>query len=347
MATAVARMRDSDVQKPPGVAEAIDWLAALTVLGIERLDEAAIDRTLGSVLKYPEDQELVRAAGLATLVSGGATAVTEFSVETIQLDLPAVVGALQPAAPRRGRADDRRARARLRAGADAGQADLAAAAVLDRARGVRLRPLPGTGVRLGVLRRCSARAGSTRTQARRPAVGPVAARRAGAAPTTRPFGSARCRWARARPPRRPAVTARETSREREVPFALRASDEEVLRDKRFDALEPDELAQLYRLMTRLRIATPLRRTRRARRDRHGERIDMRRTLRQSMRTGGDPIRLARRRRRVVRRRTGDAVRHLGVDGALRARVSAVPDAAQRAAGRGAPRRSCSRRGSPG
>jgi uncharacterized protein with von Willebrand factor type A (vWA) domain len=55
-------------------------------------------------------------------------------------------------------------------------------------------------------------------------------------------------------------------------------------------------------MTRLRVATPVRRTRRARRDRHGERIDMRRTLRGSLRTGGDPIRLARRRRRVVRRR---------------------------------------------
>ena len=90
--------------------------------------------------------------------------------------------------------------------------------------------------------------------------------------------------------------------EREVPFAIRASDEEVLRDKRFDALEPDELAQIYRLMARLRVATPVRRTRRARRDRHGERIDMRRTLRGSLRTGGDPIRLARRRRRVVRRR---------------------------------------------
>ncbi len=33
VADAVARMRDSDVQKPPGIAEAIDWLAALSVLG--------------------------------------------------------------------------------------------------------------------------------------------------------------------------------------------------------------------------------------------------------------------------------------------------------------------------
>src|SRR5580765_2152249 len=35
---AVGRMRESDVQKPPGIAEAIDWLAALEVLGVERLD---------------------------------------------------------------------------------------------------------------------------------------------------------------------------------------------------------------------------------------------------------------------------------------------------------------------
>jgi MoxR-like ATPase len=69
---AIGRMRDGDIQKPPGVAEAIDWVAALGVLGIEQLDAKAIDRTLGAVLKYSEDQELVRAAGLAELVGGTA-----------------------------------------------------------------------------------------------------------------------------------------------------------------------------------------------------------------------------------------------------------------------------------
>jgi len=69
VADAVARIRDSDVQKPPGVAEAIDWVAALGLLGVEELDEAAVDRTLGSVLKYSEDQEVVRAAGLGQLVT--------------------------------------------------------------------------------------------------------------------------------------------------------------------------------------------------------------------------------------------------------------------------------------
>jgi MoxR-like ATPase len=68
VADAVSRMRDSDVQKPPGIAEAIDWLAALDLLGIERLDAEAVNLTLGSVLKYDEDQEVVRAAGLEQLV---------------------------------------------------------------------------------------------------------------------------------------------------------------------------------------------------------------------------------------------------------------------------------------
>jgi MoxR-like ATPase len=69
VADTIARIRDSDVQKPPGIAEAIDWLAALDLLGVERLDADAIDRTLGSVLKYADDQEVVRAAGLDRLVS--------------------------------------------------------------------------------------------------------------------------------------------------------------------------------------------------------------------------------------------------------------------------------------
>ncbi|HEX6458507.1 MAG TPA: MoxR family ATPase [Thermoleophilaceae bacterium] len=68
VANAVSRMRDSDVQKPPGIAEAIDWLAALELLGVETLDPNTVDRTLGTVLKYEEDQEVIRAGGLEQLV---------------------------------------------------------------------------------------------------------------------------------------------------------------------------------------------------------------------------------------------------------------------------------------
>jgi uncharacterized protein with von Willebrand factor type A (vWA) domain len=80
-----------------------------------------------------------------------------------------------------------------------------------------------------------------------------------------------------------------------------ASAEERLSEKNFDELSPEELAQLRRLMRRLSLATPERRTRRARRGRRGERIDLRATMRASHRTGGDPVRVARRKRRTRRR----------------------------------------------
>jgi uncharacterized protein len=88
----------------------------------------------------------------------------------------------------------------------------------------------------------------------------------------------------------------------ELPVALSPSEEEVLRQKRFDSLSAHELRQLNELMKRMRLEAPLRRTRRAERYRLGQRIDLRRTLRGSLRTGGDPVRVRRRRRRIVPRR---------------------------------------------
>jgi len=66
---AVARLRSLDVEKPPGIAEAIDWVAALTLLGVERLDDASAASTLGSVLKSRSDIDLVRERGTAWLVA--------------------------------------------------------------------------------------------------------------------------------------------------------------------------------------------------------------------------------------------------------------------------------------
>jgi MoxR-like ATPase len=65
VAAAVQRLRGIDVQKPPGVAEAIDWVNAAMLLGIRALDAEAVEKTLGSVLKYREDQDVARAEGLA------------------------------------------------------------------------------------------------------------------------------------------------------------------------------------------------------------------------------------------------------------------------------------------
>jgi MoxR-like ATPase len=59
VAAAVARLRTLDVQKSPGIAEAIGWINALRLLGFEELDAHAAELTIGSVLKYREDAELL------------------------------------------------------------------------------------------------------------------------------------------------------------------------------------------------------------------------------------------------------------------------------------------------
>ena len=111
------------------------------------------------------------------------------------------------------------------------------------------------------------------------------------------------RFFRVTPAARPADPTRVTvSGElgREVELAL-ASPDELLREKRFDRCTPEELAELARLMSRRRLAAPVRRTRRLAAARRGS-PDLRRTLRRSLRTGGEPVERAWRRRRERERR---------------------------------------------
>ena len=68
VAAAVETLRSLNLYKPPGVAETIDWAQALAALGVETLDQRAVDATLGTVLKYREDQERARQHGLDGLV---------------------------------------------------------------------------------------------------------------------------------------------------------------------------------------------------------------------------------------------------------------------------------------
>jgi MoxR-like ATPase len=70
VAGAVERLRGLELQKRPGVAEAIAWTRALHALGAADLDEVAAERTLGAALKYEEDARAARAAGLASVVRG-------------------------------------------------------------------------------------------------------------------------------------------------------------------------------------------------------------------------------------------------------------------------------------
>jgi MoxR-like ATPase len=68
LALAMADMRSFDLFKPPGVAETLDWSAALKVLGARALTPDIVDETLGVVLKYREDLEEVRRIGVDSLI---------------------------------------------------------------------------------------------------------------------------------------------------------------------------------------------------------------------------------------------------------------------------------------
>jgi len=86
--------------------------------------------------------------------------------------------------------------------------------------------------------------------------------------------------------------------EEEAQLGLMASDAEALRRKSFAACTPEELAALRRIMTRIRLTPPQRRTRRTRAARSGRAPDLRRTVRESMRAGGEPAQLRWRERKV-------------------------------------------------
>jgi MoxR-like ATPase len=68
IAAAVQRLRKLDLTKAPGISEAISWASALSVLGAAELDGQVAGQTMSTVLKYPEDEEMVRQAGLASVV---------------------------------------------------------------------------------------------------------------------------------------------------------------------------------------------------------------------------------------------------------------------------------------
>jgi MoxR-like ATPase len=65
---AMSRLRDVDLFKPPGVAESLDWAESLRLLQAGELSVPVIESTLGVILKYKDDIDLVRSAGVETLV---------------------------------------------------------------------------------------------------------------------------------------------------------------------------------------------------------------------------------------------------------------------------------------
>ena len=101
--------------------------------------------------------------------------------------------------------------------------------------------------------------------------------------------------------RRAVAVPADGNGEREAEAAALASPSERVRRKSFAACTPEELRELAAVMATLRLAPPPRRSRR-RRPAAARELDVRRTVRRALRTGGDPALLARRRRQLRPRR---------------------------------------------
>ena len=70
----IGGVRRLDLYKLPGIAETLDWTRALIALGQTELDEAAVQATLGSIVKYQEDLERLRGTGSRELLARAALA---------------------------------------------------------------------------------------------------------------------------------------------------------------------------------------------------------------------------------------------------------------------------------
>ena len=65
----VQRLRAADLTKAPGIAETLDWAAALVALGARHLDPVQVEQTLGVLLKYQEDLGAMRGGGARTVLA--------------------------------------------------------------------------------------------------------------------------------------------------------------------------------------------------------------------------------------------------------------------------------------
>src|SRR5438094_33986 len=70
----IGGVRRLDLYKLPGIAETLDWTRSLIALGETELSEAAVQATLGAVVKYQEDLERLRGAGSRELLARAVNA---------------------------------------------------------------------------------------------------------------------------------------------------------------------------------------------------------------------------------------------------------------------------------
>ena len=280
LATQAARfvrgLRGLDLAKPPGVAETIDWAQALAALGRDDLDAEIVQQTLGSVLKYHEDLETVRDAALATLVE---------EARARWLD---------------GARQERRRLAGRRSGMS-GSALVRQVVTFGRV-------LREAGLEVGPGRISDAMKGLDAIDlGRRDDVywtlrQTLVSRADDIDAFDRAFAAWFLRAPELAPPRTPRVervrATKVSSRDgaEETTAAAEGDDrqagwsaQELLREKDFSELTDEELTRIRRLIAELASARPQRRSRRLRRNPNGTTLDLRRLVRASLATGGDPV----------------------------------------------------------
>jgi len=70
----IGGVRGLELYKLPGIAETLDWTRSLVALGQTELTEAAVQSTLGAIVKYQEDLERLRGAGSRELLARAVNA---------------------------------------------------------------------------------------------------------------------------------------------------------------------------------------------------------------------------------------------------------------------------------
>ena len=258
-----AELRALDLQKPPGVAETIDWARALTALGQQELDVENVQATLGSLLKYHED--------LLVDPRRGARRARR-----------ARAGAAEAVAGRRGRPARRRVRPRAARGRTRGRARARSAthcAGSTRSSSAARRTSTGR-----FARRSSRGARTSRRSTARSTPGSCAPRRSRRrARLDRPRPPGAAAQGRQRPAQGPSSTA---ARSRSAAGATTSS----CASKDFAAMTPEEFARARAADPARSPSTgPRRRSRRLRRDRAARVLDVRGLVRASLATGGDPV----------------------------------------------------------
>ena len=289
------------------------------------------DRTLGSVLKYREDQETVRAPGSSArrgrrVTLRGSTSSAPIDAEPRPRRRRAGVAPTRRSPP--WRSGGRCATAGLPVTPDRSR-DVRAARRAARRRATATRLYWAARLRVRHARATSSRP-STRCSPRWSTASPTPPA-TGAA--IRPRRGRRARRAAARRARRRAAPRRASAvraRAGDAPptatvaAGVSASAAERLADARLDELDERELALVGALIAPAR-RSPRRRAARGARatSRRGEHLDVRATLRRSRRTAGDPVEQLHRRRRAAPAAARRAARRLRLDGALRPRVPAA------------------------